>query len=215
MKLINLPNYLLGLLFPTTCLGCSRPGEIICYDCLDQIPPSLDESTEIKARFAYSNDLIRHSIHKFKFGGKFAMHRALAMHLSELIVEDLAETLEFESFAQPIVIPIPMTRKKVRERGYNQAELLARTIAKILGYEFNKKALIKNRETFSQVSQKSRTGRLHNLSNSFSVSDSGLVYGRNIILIDDVHTTGATITLARRTLEEAGANKVRAYTLAH
>ena len=122
----------------------------------------------------------------------------------------------FENFVDPLLVPIPLSKKRLHERGYNQAELLARALVKHSGEKIRieTNALFKVRETGRQAMIHERSRRLGNLAKAFH-ADSTHVRGKNIVLIDDITTTGATIVEARRALKKAGARKVLALTVAH
>jgi ComF family protein len=119
---------------------------------------------------------------------------------------------------KPYLIPIPATALHIRERGYNQTEelcqaIISNDIDSMLMYEKN--ILIKTKETISQTKTKNRRERLQNMNGVFNVDHPEKISGKICILIDDVTTTGATIGEAKRTLKQAGAKKVYAYTIAH
>ncbi len=116
-----------------------------------------------------------------------------------------------------ILIPIPITKKRFRERGYNQATLLATTLGKIFHLHSTTTILVKTRHTKKQGTSRSREERMENLIGSFGVykkSQSALA-GKNCILIDDITTTGSTLVEARTTLLRAGAHRVLAWTIAN
>jgi competence protein ComFC len=134
------------------------------------------------------------------------------------ILEEIGDLRVMENFIAPIFIPIPLSPKRRRERGFNQAELIARNLF-LLGkdddFEIKDNILVKPKDTAHQAQLENRTKRLRNLSGTFQVRNPELILGKNIILIDDVTTTGATLTEARKILLEAGARKVIAFTFAH
>ena len=113
-----------------------------------------------------------------------------------------------------LVMPIPLSKKRFRERGFNQAELLARALAGHLGLKIDLEAFIRHRHTRPQTEMKSAEERSTNLHGCFSVTDPALVRGRTIVLVDDVTTTGATLLEAARTLRAAGSGTIYAITAA-
>lgn len=116
-----------------------------------------------------------------------------------------------------LVIPVPLSFRRLRTRGFNQAESIAAGFCKASGDSFllAQNILEKIRETDSQVSVKDRTSRLTNLRGAFRVKEPHRIKGKCIILIDDVTTTGATLHECRMTLLEAGAREVFCITVAH
>ena len=153
--------------------------------------------------------------------------------LHDELLAFLEEYAPLTNFTEPLLIPIPLSKKRESERGFNQCELLVHEIMRLdasqgptldreKGRTLNESgrnftlshALTKILDTLSQTKTDSRAGRLKNLAGCFA-ADGSVVRGRNIILIDDVATTGATIEEARRTLKKAGAKRVIAFTVAH
>ena len=106
----------------------------------------------------------------------------------------------------PILLPIPISSKRRRERGWNQCEIIAEELEKLdkgENFEFRKNILIKNKNTGDQVGR-GRAARLKNLENSFTIKNENAVRDRFVIVLDDVITTGATIEEARRVLRSLG-----------
>ncbi len=147
---------------------------------------------------------LRELIHLLKYGGV----RPAANVLGRMLAETMA-TLENE-FEQPSValVPVPLYRARRRQRGFNQAELIARAALKnnACGGRFRlcASALIRQRETSSQIGL-TRHQRRENLRGAFAVSDPELVRGREVLIVDDVYTTGATASECARVLRRAGA----------
>lgn len=172
---------------------------------------------EIFAVFQYRNALVRRMIWELKYRGNKKVARLCAGVLSRVIFENFPYTFSSPMCA-PILIPIPLTRARRRERGFNQNELVIEEIMKInteKSFSFSFDALVKIRGTAPQSSIKNRAERLKNLNGCFAVTRSELVTGKNIILIDDVVTTGSTLTEARNALIVAGALSVQAIAIAH
>jgi len=122
----------------------------------------------------------------------------------------------FENFINALVIPAPLSKKRFRERGFNQAELLARAFIRAQGgkLEIASNALVKTKDTPHQADL-SRSERLKNLKRCFSVVNPRAICGRNIILVDDVITTESTMNEMKKTLRKAGAKKVIGIAIAH
>ncbi len=134
------------------------------------------------------------------------------------IIEELSELKVMENFKDPILIPIPLSKKRYKERGYNQSELLCKEIIKIDTNKYlrlDANILFKNKETEHQAKIKDKNKRLKNLSGTFEIKTGINIKNRNIILIDDVTTTGATLSEAKKVLKDAGARKIIAFTIAH
>ncbi len=131
-------------------------------------------------------------------------------------MEDISDAMIFENAKQWVLVPIPSSKKRRSERGFNQAELIAR---KIFEYDEGKNfscdtsLLFKIKDTPHQSELKNRAERLKNLIGAFSAS--GKCSGKNIILIDDVITTGTTMNEAAKVLKKSGAKKVLGFSIAH
>jgi ComF family protein len=135
--------------------------------------------------------------------------------LNDILFDEIVEIKTFSSL--PIAVTcVPISKNKRLERGFNQCELVIDEMEKVSTDEniiFNKNCLKIFRETEDQIG-KSKSERIKNLKGAF-VADESLVRDRNIFIIDDVVTTGATLLEARRALIEAGANKVVMIAIAH
>jgi ComF family protein len=105
------------------------------------------------------------------------------------------------------IIGVPVTKKRLGERGYNQTNLIAKELSKILGIEYISNMLVKIRDTEHQ-SKLTKTERKFNIKNCFEVADIYDVSNKKILLIDDIFTTGATVNECSRILKKAGAKKV-------
>jgi len=153
-----------------------------------------------------------------KYKNKRGVARIFGNILYSQILEELSDLEQFENFKDPILIPIPLSRKRLKKRGYNQVLLIAKHLAdldKDVNFKLANNVLIKIKETPHQTQIENKRKRLENLTGSFAVKNHELVRGRNIILIDDVTTTGATFKEAKKVLKSAGARKIIIFTLAH
>ena len=180
-------------------------------------PANKPPITDVHSVFSYNNSLIKNAIWLLKYSKNQDAVKIFGEILGSIATEWLEDLRTFENFDNPMIIPIPMGKVRLRERGKNHCESICEEMLKIIplnvaGYE--PQGLRKIRETKSQTKTKNRIDRLKNLSNSFEANPK-IVFGRNVILVDDVVTTGATIEEARKTLLGAGARKVIALTIAH
>jgi len=155
---------------------------------------------------------LRELIHLLKFGGVRPAANVLGRMLAEAI-----ESLEAGLPPEPVaVIPVPLHRRKLRQRGFNQAELIARAALKIKRAEGRlhlSAALERTRETASQIGLTSHQRR-ENLRGAFAVAQPQVVRGREVLIVDDVYTTGATVSECARVLRRAGAARVWVATVA-
>lgn len=167
--------------------------------------------------FAYRDPLVRKAVWQLKYRGDEKVASLLAACLHDFLAEELAVRLAFGNFARPIAVPIPLSKERRRERGFNQCELVLEKLAARDGGAVCTVApdvLRRIRHTESQTS-KNRRERLANLRDCFAVPAPEKIRGRNILVLDDVTTTGATFAEARRALRNAGAKKVLCVALAH
>ncbi len=230
------------LIYPNYCLACKNKIDLnvkehfICEACQNGIemnlPPfcvycgrTLDENSQngptcsgclnVKFNFdrAFSpckyNGTIKKVIHEFKYSGRDYLGKNLGQIMNNFIYK---YNLPIENM--DFIIPVPLHNARLREREFNQAQILSERIAK----EFNKKllleALTRTKATKSQT-ELSLEERKCNVTNSFSVTNPQLIKNRNLLLIDDVLTTGSTLNEAAKILKESGAKTVFAMTLAN
>lgn len=174
------------------------------------------EIPETFAVFSYKDPLVKELIWQLKYRGNEKAVKLLGEIMADEITNFIHERELFENFQKPLVIPIPLAPKRLKERGFNQCEFICReTLAFGIPAELASDILAKTKETPSQARTKDREERARNLRGSFTVLNPNKAAGRNIILLDDVITTGATVQEARRALLSAGARKVVAYAVAH
>lgn len=171
----------------------------LCFECAARTRDPVDR---IIAWGRYRGTL-EALIHALKYRG----HHFLARDLSELLVEAWCRS----AVGADLAIPVPMHPSRQRARGYNQAALLAGPFASRTGLEFAPALLKKSRNTPAQTTRK-RAERLTGLRNVFMAG--GSVSGRDVVLVDDVCTTGATLRACAAALRAGGAASVRAVVLA-
>lgn len=216
---MGLWNTVLELVFPSKCLSCGTRGVEICEKCLSLFPGAEREVQNwIFALFDYRHPPVKKAVWFLKYKNGKRLASLFGEILYERILEELYDLKKFEDFDRPILIPIPLYSTRLKERGFNQSEILCKKIIffdknKYLGFE--KDTLIKRKETKHQALIKNRNERLRNLAGSFGVKNVEKIKDRNLILIDDVTTTGATLNEARKILKASGAKKIFAFTIAH
>lgn len=210
---------LVNLLFPLICPLCERPlgdddPHRLCHGCWRQLNDgafltSLDPVPFVNRLWAcgpYDGSL-KELIHRFKFKGQ----RSLAIPLSELLLAFATTHRLTEGI--DVVVPVPLHPVRQRERGFNQSLLLSQRCAQPFRRPLLPRALLRTKPTASQT-QLPRAERLTNVRGAFRCPRPRQVEEQRILLIDDVLTTGATVSECARTLKEAGATKVTACTLA-
>lgn len=214
------------VLFPPQCAGCRRTGERFCSRCqaaVPHLPPPvcercgypLDPASPHRCHLPTQSALAGvRSVAYFEGPLREALHR-LKYQRDVILADDLAHLLRDAWLALRLpgdtVTPIPLSAQRLRERGYNQAGLLARALAELTGLRYAPEALLKVRHTQSQV-ELSAAQRQANVAGAFRAA-AGHAAGRAFILVDDVCTTGATLLSAAEALRAAGAAQVWGLTL--
>ncbi len=207
------------IFLPLSCVLCdAKEGTALCARCTERLPRSRWSHEQVFSFFPYQNPDVQKLVHTLKYG-KYQM---VGTRLGELIEEDLTETL-FETGngyhrEEPILlIPIPLSKSRLRKRGFNQSLRIAEGVARANPetYRVETSVLYKIKDTESQVSLKDKSARLQNLKGTFSVSNKERILGKRLIVIDDVSTTGATMHEAFRALEEAAPAQVLGVAFAH
>lgn len=189
---------------------------------LKTLPPAeASKDKNVLAAFDYSHPLAKEMVWELKYKGNKILAEKLAVILFDIIEHELNELSIYESSwrKSPILLmPIPISGKRHFERGWNQAELLTERIAALDAqnlFKYLPGQLVKARHTESQTKTASRSERLKNVSDSMKVMYAPAVAGNNVILVDDVVTTGSTFSEARRALRQAGAKKTLCIAVAH
>ena len=190
-------NKIQDIIFPIECLGCGAQGKWICNSCLNKIN-----------NFSYNNKLLKKAIHTYKY--KFV--RNLAEPLGKLMVQRITQDNKYNIQDIDCIVPIPLYKKRLKWRGFNQTELLANEISKHINKPMiNALSKIKNTKPQIQFNEKSRK---KNVKNVFVCTVPEIITNKNILLIDDVKTTGATLNEAKKILLKAKAKSVFTLTLA-
>ncbi|MBZ4647253.1 MAG: hypothetical protein PWR27_2089 [Petroclostridium sp.] len=231
-------DFILDLIFPPKCIFCNTilsPGvELeICMECYDKIPfiqgkvcntcsqpidtpYGPEQCMDCRDAHHYFKQnispceykgIIREAIVKFKFFGK----KHYAKTLGQLMLKKIKQMTNLPTF--DIIIYTPLHEKRLSERGFNQAKLLAEIISQELGCRLGENILLKVKETLPQ-SKLTRQQRQENIKNVFQISDKNIVQGMKVLLVDDVYTTGMTVNECSKLLKKAGAKEIFVVTAA-
>jgi ComF family protein len=168
------------------------------------------------ATLRYRDELVRTMIWEIKYKGNQELAERAARTLHDELLGHFAESLMVEP-ETVVLVPVPSTRRKKRERGWNQAELLAeclRALSPAL-YICTPHAVRKIRETTEQSKTRSKRERLDNLKGAFALIEPGKLAGKTVVVIDDVVTTGATFAELKRTIAPAKPKRVICLALGH
>jgi ComF family protein len=218
------------LLFPSRCLGCERRGTLLCASCRPTLPwlpaavcprcalSSLDGRlcrrcergaglplASVRAACSFEG-VIRTAIHRLKF-----RH---ARYLASFLAQVLAESLARRPIEADLVLAVPLSPSRGRQRGFNQSELIAAELARLAPLPPPAPGVIlRGRHTQPQVGLPAAERR-RNLRGAFGCARPELVSGRRCLLVDDVMTTGATLAACAEPLLKAGAERVMALVVA-
>lgn len=228
---------LISLFFPPHCAGCgadTAPGEHVCEACAGKVrsiePPFCQRCSEpfdgaIDGEFECANcgdrelhfdcavapylsrGVVREFIHRFKYDHEQFLRRPLAGWLADALTDPRLQSPPIDA-----IVPVPLHSTRFRERGFNQAALLAELLSERAAVPLLD-CLQRIRYTTTQT-RLDRHERMENLRNAFRVRHSALVQSRHLLIVDDVFTTGSTVDECARVLRLAGAASVRVATVA-
>lgn len=213
MKILDLIAH---LLYPWKCVFCESvlKDTDICRECEKKLPYTVGDSAEQKFPFIdkcvsplYYKDKVRTSVHRYKFGGCSAYSQRYAALMSDCVENNL------DCRSIDVISWIPLSKKRLRQRGYDQARLLAEEIAAKTGLPC-RQLLQKIKNNSAQSLTRDAKQRRENVAGVYALDDGADVSGLRILLVDDVVTTGATMSEAARILRKAGAKSVFGVTLA-
>ena len=201
----------LDILFPKHCFSCRKEGEYLCQDCQGFLEISgyhqnyqTQNLKNLYFAVGYQNPLIKNLIQRFKY---------------DPFIKDLGETLSFliiahfqmldnkPNFSDFVLIPVPLEKARLKWRGFNQAEEIAKELSKFLNIPLLPDCLIKTKKTIPQV-ELSDESRRENIKGTFVCGKNEKIRGKAILLVDDVYTTGSTMEECARVLKEAGAKEI-------
>jgi len=224
----KIKKILLDLLLPKKCFGCNRPDTYLCRDCFNKIEINLNNTCffcgkitwqgkicikcqkesgldRMIAATEYKSPVIRDLIKNFKYH----YIREVAKPLTQLLIKSLAQCGILDFPHKAIVLPIPLYKTRVRARGFNQAEILAKEIAGYFNLPLESNILKKIIPNEPQAKfRDDYEKRKENIREVFAVSPKKSIERKIIILVDDVATTGATLIEAAKILKKSGANEV-------
>lgn len=215
-------------LFPSVCTGCGKEGSFFCPNCVRKLPhlrgpvcsvcgrPSVSAGIclecrgaptivdSIRAPFRFEGT-IRSAVHQLKYKDIRALAPPLAGFLYTYIREN--------GLQADVLVPVPLYSTRLKERGYNQSELLATRLGKLTGWTVVTDALERVRDSAPQAKAASARERRRNVEGAFACRNQAL-QGRAVLLVDDVCTTGATLNACAQALKQLPVSSVAAITIA-
>jgi competence protein ComFC len=225
----------INFIFPKKCVVCKKHGSYLCSKCFSYLSfdakslcllcnqPTFNNLTHPRCRRKQGIDgcfsalAYNKTVQKLIFNFKYKPYLTdLKTVLSDLFYESIIQNEQFQSQIKKgkwVLVPIPLSKAKLRKRGYNQAEILANELSKKLNIPV-KNLLNRTRETKTQVGLTNLQRKL-NIKSAFSlINHKSLITNQNILLVDDVVTTGSTLLEASKVLKKGGVGKVFGLTLA-
>ena len=232
-------KYLLHILFPRTCFSCNKdlpydakaplcvscengltlPGPLICARCGVVLKSGGAHCFHCRGskEDTFKCKIIRSAcnFNEFSRGLVHALKYQRADYVASYMGEFMARRFSMftELAGANLVIPVPLYKARLKKRGYNQSELLARVFCKATGLALDITSLVRVRDTQSQT-HLGRKERQENMADAFAVNNPQAVKGKTVLLMDDVATTGATLEACAQALRKAGAKRVMAFTFA-
>lgn len=220
---MNFINKALSFIFPPVCGFCENfCKSYLCNDCksyLDelynfQIELNEDKNIyydELIYGFYYRNE-IRIKIIEYKFHEKSYLYRTFFEYFCSK-KEIINKIQEYD-----LLIPVPIHKNRKAERGYNQSELICKELSKYINIKENKiiyeKNIIKKSKNIKPQSTLNMEERIENVKQAYEISNKSIIKDKNIILFDDVYTTGSTVNECCKILKKAGCNKITVFVIA-
>lgn len=213
---------LCNLLFPELCLGCNTGlhyGEsLLCTKCIHSLPYTdhhlypdnrvcrqfwgrLPEPSAMALLYFKKGGIVQQMIHHLKYNHQ----KKLGYFLGKLAAGKLLSSAEYKNI--DFIIPVPLNRKRLHQRGYNQSECIAAGISEVMNIPLSTKHLLRIRKTSSQT-KKNRYQRHENMRSVFSICNETDLSNKHILLVDDVITTGATLEACALELIHCGIKKI-------
>jgi len=219
-------NNFLSLLFPNTCIVCKSlliAGEDkLCLSCLSKLPciTPYDENNPAKVLFAGRPEIeAAHAflhygkgsiVQKLIFSLKYYDNKELGLILGRMAAHSIARQTGF--MLPDILVPVPLHKRRLRQRGYNQAEWIARGFSSVWDRPLDTIHLVREKHTDTQT-RKSVFDRITTLETSFSLTNCHIFEGKHILLIDDVVTSGATVDACIKELTQCNNIKISIFCL--
>lgn len=220
-------THLLGFVYPTVCVACEKQitstESAICVDCLWNLPRHNPEINPLENKFwgkievkhvdAYlkfnKRGMVQNILHALKYKNNPELGRFLGRTYGlELLKNEKITAID-------LIIPIPLHQKRQKQRGYNQSEMFAEGLSEAMNIPMGNNILKRGKNTTTQTKTGGRFLRYKNLEDAFLLSiDNKEIIGKNILLVDDVLTTGATLENAGKVLLDAGINGLFIATIA-
>ena len=228
LSLASLVEDALHLFYPHFCKSCGydnlKKDQLLCFHCLNSLPRTdfakhpnnlterifagrLDIAAAHSEFYFSKGKIIQHLLHQLKYKGK----KEIGVFLGGLLGESILKSGRFLNI--DVIIPLPMFIDKEKKRGYNQSVIIANGISSILKVPVLENIVFRNRFTETQT-RKQRSERWLNVEGSFDIKNEKLLEGKNILLVDDIITTGSTLESCGRKILKIPSTNLNMATLA-
>lgn len=220
-------NLIFDTFFPKFCFVCKKEGEYLCYDCLSSLeilesffclcekPKRMPRPEKCKNcskkslnglyfAISYKKGLIKELIHKFKYE---PYAKEISKTLANIICFYFLKNEKSFDKDYFVIVPVPLTLKKLKRRGFNQSEEIAKELSVLMQIPLVSNSLLKTKETKPQM-EISGEARRENIKGAFAVKNKEKISGKKILLLDDVYTTGSTMEECASILKDTGAKEV-------
>lgn len=249
ISFVAIKNLILDIVFPRFCVGCQKEGEFICRQCFEKIGALgndlcplcqgspierkrtklglLCRECKLNSSFqrilsvgSYNDPILRELIHSFKYNSVKELSIPLGILIKRLIKIKAKNIFNRLNKDKTIIVPIPLHKRRLRERGFNQSEIIAEKLSEYAGFPVAKNIIIRKRASLPQADIKDKNKeiqvqkRKRNIKNAFKVAEPEAVEGKNVILVDDVATTCATLEECALALKQNGAEKIWGFVVA-
>lgn len=226
--MVNILNNIISVFIPAVCAGCKRKlsvsDQILCVTCRHELPITnfhLEKENSVKRLFSgrasirnansfllfHKKGIVQQIIHQLKYKGQQQIGAFFGNWYGLILKKDAV----FKDV--DVVIPVPLHKKRLKQRGYNQVTTFSKALATKLDLKFDENSFARTKNTSRQVFR-SRGDRWQRLQNAFTVIDEENLKGKHILLVDDVITTGATLEACANILLKMPGTTVSIVTLA-
>jgi competence protein ComFC len=209
-------SWILDIVFPRSCVVCNTQGTLLCTSCVRTLPSAHHNPLSYcSSLYSYKSPSVKKIILYLKRHRANDIAKEIASPLSDVCKDIISEYTTLHQTQKSVLIPIPVSRTRLLERGFNQSLLLGNAIKETIPHDVQlDEALVRVSHTKKQSTVQSKSERIMNMKYAFSAKKP---LAKNIlyIIIDDVTSTGATLQEAKRALQKAGARHVVAVTVAH